>query len=157
MTALQAANSCLVAVNAAGAKAQLAAAVAGGGAFTGTVGLFVAAFVVGRGQARMFYSGVAFSGGNAFDGVSTYNGASTYGVNGTSVSTTTFGGCENLVPSSLPMLQSVTQVSDPQGTADGPWKMVLTPAAVDTVNASSVMTYYLDQNALVVLAATING
>src|SRR5579859_2438296 len=63
----------------------------------------------------------------------------------------------NGIANSLPTVKSITQVADPQGTADGGWKVVLTPAAVDTVNGSSVMSYVLDQNAYFILASTNNG
>lgn len=63
----------------------------------------------------------------------------------------------NGIADSLPAVASCVQVQDPQGGATGPWKLVLTPSALDTVNASSVMQYELDQRVLVLVASTNNG
>jgi hypothetical protein len=64
----------------------------------------------------------------------------------------------NGIATSLPTVGSVTRVSTP-GTSDnaGPTKLVLTPNALDTVNASSVQAFTLDQNAYVIVASTNNG
>lgn len=63
----------------------------------------------------------------------------------------------NGIANSLPSIASVAQVQDPVGGNTGPWKLHLTPAAVDTVNASSPMFVLLDQNAYILKASTTNG
>jgi hypothetical protein len=54
----------------------------------------------------------------------------------------------------FPYIISVTQVIGSDGAADGPVKLVLGPGSGDLFNASSVMTYWLDQNATVI---TVSG
>lgn len=54
----------------------------------------------------------------------------------------------------FPSILSVTQIIGSGGSADGPVKLVLQPGSGDLFNASSVMTYWLDQNATVL---TVSG
>lgn len=63
----------------------------------------------------------------------------------------------NGIANSLPQVGSLVQVTDPQGAADGPWKLHLVSQAVDTVNGSSPMNYVLDVNAYFIIASTNNG
>lgn len=54
----------------------------------------------------------------------------------------------------FPSIVSATVVNDSAGNPTGPLKLVLQPASGDLFNASSVMTYWLDQSAVVV---TVTG
>lgn len=68
------------------------------------------------------------------------------------------------VASSLPKILSISQVTYTDGafggsgsSVGGGWKVQLSPAAVDTTNASSTMILFLDPNAYFLKASTING
>jgi hypothetical protein len=54
----------------------------------------------------------------------------------------------------FPTIVSVTQVIDSYGNPSGPVKLVLQPGSGDLFNASSTMTFWLDQNATVI---TVTG
>lgn len=64
------------------------------------------------------------------------------------------------VANSLPVTVSVSQTSivDSAGnTKTGGFKVQINPNALDTTNASSPMTIYVDQNAQFIIASTNNG
>ncbi len=54
----------------------------------------------------------------------------------------------------FPAVVSATVQAGSDGSASGPVKLVLSPGSGDLFNASSVMTYLLDQNAIVI---TVSG
>ena len=54
----------------------------------------------------------------------------------------------------FPQVVTATQIADPTGGTTGPVKLVLQPGTGDTNNVASTMTYLLDQNVVVGVAAS---
>lgn len=70
----------------------------------------------------------------------------------------------NAIANSLPKIASISQVTQVDGTYGGTgstigggWKVTLTVSSLDTSNASSVMSFFLDSDAYFIKASTNNG
>jgi hypothetical protein len=121
------------------AQAQLVAGV-------GT-GVLVAAFFDGESQrGRNFIPGAGAM-------ASQWNGA-TGAAAGTGIVTGQLYGSSTNANIVFPYIVSATLVNDSAGNPTGPLKLVLAPAPGDLFNASSVMTYWLDQSAVII---TVSG
>lgn len=117
--------------------------------YTGTTPLYVASFVDGSERARSFVPPVGTM-------ASQYTGAAGNTV-GASTSTVFVGqlyGGGTAVSVVMPYIQSAQVLLDSNGAATGPLKLVLVPGTGDITNASSVMTYLLDQD---VVLTTVTG
>jgi hypothetical protein len=110
-----------------------------------SVGAYVAAFLSGEEKGRTFLppAGAVASNWAGATGANSGTGIAFVGQ---------LYGSSTPVQYVLPSVVSVTVINDSAGNPSGPVKVVLQPASGDLVNASSVMTYWLDQEALVLTA-----
>lgn len=114
--------------------------------YTGTTPLFVASFLDGSQRGRSFVPPVGTQS-------SQFTGA-TVGVGGTGLVAGSLYGSSTPVAVVFPYIQSAQVLLDSNGGATGPLKLVLVPGTGDITNASSVMTYLLDQD---VMLTTVTG
>jgi len=120
-----------------------------------TPGLLVAAFMDNEGHQRSFIppagsNASQYNGGTGSGGAITLYGTSSGFTLPAGASLYTGGTAASVV---FPSIVSATVVAGSDGSASGPVKLVLQPGSGDLFNASSVMTYLLDQNAIVVLVS----
>lgn len=119
-------------------------------------GTLVAAFVDLEGHQRSFIPGAGavasqWNGAAAAAGAVTLYGTSSGFTLPAGTALYNGGSAASVV---FPAVVSATIVQGSDGSNSGPVKLVLSPGTGDLFNASSVMTFLLDQNAIVV---TVSG